>query len=329
MDFTKEKCVVCEKYFGEDDDIVVCPVCGSPYHRECYNEKGKCINEPLHKEGFVYKKADEVNKKSEHKGDVKNPFENIKDGKNNENTDESKKSDDEPTLEGQVFQMALIDALAPDHLDNIDVKIDKRPATLFVAAVNKKSEYYIPRFLAMEQSGKKSMFNFTAFLFPLGWTLYRKIYKLSVAIFAFYLVLFGITLMPAFLNENYNAAYEELIEAEGSEGLYNILEYEAGARDSLTPEEGKLYDVIEDSALPTGVTLIISLSSIALRFIVGGLATGIYFEKTKELVSKTAPEVFDYDKWRSKYVGELMKKGKPLPLIVAALGAFLDVMLLL
>ncbi|MBR1725011.1 MAG: hypothetical protein IJ723_08375, partial [Ruminococcus sp.] len=43
-----EKCIVCGEAFAEHDDIVVCPDCGTPYHRACWQEKGSCINDELH-----------------------------------------------------------------------------------------------------------------------------------------------------------------------------------------------------------------------------------------------------------------------------------------
>ena len=48
--FTGVECLVCKKKFTDADDVVVCPECGTPYHRECYAEEGKCINEKLHEE---------------------------------------------------------------------------------------------------------------------------------------------------------------------------------------------------------------------------------------------------------------------------------------
>lgn len=50
-----EKCPVCDKLFTSDDDIVFCPECGTPHHRECYNSIGKCFNADKHGEGFEYK----------------------------------------------------------------------------------------------------------------------------------------------------------------------------------------------------------------------------------------------------------------------------------
>lgn len=39
MEFTEYKCPVCDKQFKKGDDIVVCPECGAPHHRECYEKK--------------------------------------------------------------------------------------------------------------------------------------------------------------------------------------------------------------------------------------------------------------------------------------------------
>lgn len=48
--YTGAKCIICNKEFTENDDVVVCPECGTPYHRECYEKEGRCINEKLHEE---------------------------------------------------------------------------------------------------------------------------------------------------------------------------------------------------------------------------------------------------------------------------------------
>lgn len=46
-----QPCTSCRSVFREGDDIVVCPECGSPYHKECYKNEGKCINTILHETG--------------------------------------------------------------------------------------------------------------------------------------------------------------------------------------------------------------------------------------------------------------------------------------
>ena len=55
MDYINEICPVCKRQFGADDDIVVCPDCGTPHHRDCWNVKKACENSALHGEGFVWK----------------------------------------------------------------------------------------------------------------------------------------------------------------------------------------------------------------------------------------------------------------------------------
>ena len=56
MDFYGLKCPTCNTPLEKDDDIVVCPICGAPHHRECYEEAGHCYFEDRHKDNFDYDK---------------------------------------------------------------------------------------------------------------------------------------------------------------------------------------------------------------------------------------------------------------------------------
>lgn len=61
MNYIGEECPVCHKAFTRDDDVVVCPECGSPHHRDCYNQENKCANEERHGTGFKWRsKEDET-----------------------------------------------------------------------------------------------------------------------------------------------------------------------------------------------------------------------------------------------------------------------------
>ena len=57
MDFKGKICPVCSKEFENDDDIVVCPKCGAPYHRDCYSIEGKCIFPDLHRSKQSWKEV--------------------------------------------------------------------------------------------------------------------------------------------------------------------------------------------------------------------------------------------------------------------------------
>ena len=41
-------CPVCNNPFVSDDDIVVCPQCGLPHHRECWKSIGQCFEHAKH-----------------------------------------------------------------------------------------------------------------------------------------------------------------------------------------------------------------------------------------------------------------------------------------
>lgn len=57
--FYGSRCISCGSVFGPGDDIVVCPECGTPYHRECYKKEGRCINNALHDSGLAWKPVTE------------------------------------------------------------------------------------------------------------------------------------------------------------------------------------------------------------------------------------------------------------------------------
>ncbi len=46
--YTGSQCIICQNLFQDGDDIVVCPDCGTPYHRSCYTSAGRCVNDALH-----------------------------------------------------------------------------------------------------------------------------------------------------------------------------------------------------------------------------------------------------------------------------------------
>ncbi len=54
------RCMICSEKFTAEDDVVVCPECGTPYHRACYEKEGKCVNEALHKCGGEWKPTYDV-----------------------------------------------------------------------------------------------------------------------------------------------------------------------------------------------------------------------------------------------------------------------------
>ena len=67
MRYENDICAGCGKKFEEDDDIVVCPDCGTPQHRACYEKSGECVNARLHGTGFSWKGNETAAEKEEKK----------------------------------------------------------------------------------------------------------------------------------------------------------------------------------------------------------------------------------------------------------------------
>ena len=62
MKYTGNICKGCGEAFKDSDDIVVCPECGTPQHRECYNKENRCVCAHLHGEDYAWQGI--VNKES-------------------------------------------------------------------------------------------------------------------------------------------------------------------------------------------------------------------------------------------------------------------------
>ena len=72
--YENNKCPVCHKVFEEGDDVVSCPECGTPHHRECYKSIGKCANKDLHETDFVYNRNE--NEVAEENSEIPNFLQN-------------------------------------------------------------------------------------------------------------------------------------------------------------------------------------------------------------------------------------------------------------
>ena len=54
MKYTGNLCAGCNLPFEDDDDVVVCPECGTPQHRECYDKDTKCVCAHLHGKDYAW-----------------------------------------------------------------------------------------------------------------------------------------------------------------------------------------------------------------------------------------------------------------------------------
>lgn len=54
MSKVQGECPICKRKLLDGDDVVICPDCGAPYHRECYAKEGHCLFEDKHGAGYEY-----------------------------------------------------------------------------------------------------------------------------------------------------------------------------------------------------------------------------------------------------------------------------------
>ncbi len=171
--FEGQKCPVCHAYLFEEDDIVCCPECGAPHHRDCYQNIGHCALAETHgtaQQYHVEKTEVPPERESEtHRDTVKCQM----CGEEYESGARSCPKCGTPNF-GRMSSFSGFDFLGgvPADMD-LGEGVTADEAKRFVMA---NTTRYIPKFAEMK-SGKKSSWNLLGFLFPCGWFCSRKMYR--------------------------------------------------------------------------------------------------------------------------------------------------------
>ena len=176
-------CVRCHAYLFPEDDIVYCPVCGAPHHRECYNQLGHCALEEFHGTDRQY---DKVKAREAEQNAAEKPII----GENAEGLITCQMCHEKydfalnacpkcgaPNIAkagGSFVNFDFLGGVPADY--DIGDGITADEAKRFVAA---NTPRYIPKFAVLNAKNKLS-WNWLAFLFPCGWMLSRKMYKNGV-----------------------------------------------------------------------------------------------------------------------------------------------------
>lgn len=190
-----EKCSICGGYLFSDDDIVYCPDCGAPHHRDCWIAVGHCGLQQYHGTENQFKsnsepQKEQLNEKQETVGRCANCGKKLPQGSNfcpfcgfdidNKSTD----NDSEPefiSLQMGAGGIKIDPYGGVDKNSNIDgVKV--RDLARFIAFMPNR---ILPKFKRFLDTGKHISWNWIAFLSPYSHSLFR---KMNGAFFA-YLIL--------------------------------------------------------------------------------------------------------------------------------------------
>ena len=198
------QCPVCKKPFTDSNNIVVCPECGLPHHRDCWNSIGQCAAGDKHgtNEQWSREKARAASTKGhvppqgEPKNDQVCPHCFTRNSEYSEFCNHCgrhlKATDwhsEPPTDESSVGQYMPFRTtqVNPENYSAAE-RIGDYSAADLAAMVGNNTRYYMPRFRSIAQGGSGG-WNFCAFLFGPYWLLIRKIYWPGILLFIMQTVL--------------------------------------------------------------------------------------------------------------------------------------------
>ena len=222
MNYTGKLCDGCRQPLENGDDIVVCPICGTPQHRSCYEKNNKCVNEYLHSTGFAWTDPEEEQRKKE---------EELKARQN--------------VQEAQPSDQPVFASPTPQNMESVflrgvlyDPKDDVGGATVGEAAdfIQNSAPRYIRKYMKQKKKGRKLSWNWAAFFFSPYWFFYRKLYKAG----AFFLALsVALSLATVSLTEKVYGFYEKMVTVQ--EELNELVKGKEDLNDEDTQKFDKLY----------------------------------------------------------------------------------------
>lgn len=297
MEFNDLKCPACNTPLESDDDIVVCPVCGAPHHRECYEETGHCYFESKHKENFDYDeyiKKKQAEKQSAQSFSDSNAQSSVKCQKcgtfnpgsafycnkcgaplNFQQTSASNQNQGGMPPFGMPLNFDPMAGMNPNE------EIDDGVTAGETAKYIQTNTPYFLRIFANIRDNNKSRFNISAFLFTGGYMLYRKMYKLG----AIFTIIVGGLILAALL-----------IQTLPVFGWYEILENASKSIETNSILEASSQIVDNISLLPIDKQTIFYLPLIlsSLRFpfmiIAGCITNKAYFKDCIKKIKKIKDE---------------------------------------
>ena len=184
-------CDVCGKPFDNESDIVVCPDCGTPHHRECWFQLGHCVNEDKHAQGFEWRApvreipADSVECPDCHSIMPKDTMFCENCGRALNKTQNTTQVYSIPGGRMEVHHFPNPHTMNPEEfkarVDNeLAGEIDGVPLRDMAVYMGPNAQYYIYKFKRRQNDPNYRPFNWTAFMFPPIWLLFRKLWKHSI-----------------------------------------------------------------------------------------------------------------------------------------------------
>lgn len=270
--YTGESCPVCNENFKPEDDIVVCPLCGTPHHRDCYKKNGECAHTEKHNEGYRWEHIPTTPPPAPE--NAENP---VPPFKPYEAQGETHNSRDAASTVFWANQRNPFDAYPKELCDDVTTE----EAAEFVQMNAFK---YLQNFF-YQKSGKKT-FNWAAFLFAPYWFFYRKMNKIGIIFMA---VMLGISVLLSipdattkFMNDfnDWSYKYSDTSEVDTEEEQREYIE-------NYTADFQKL---ISENVLGATIVVADSVITLLIHIIAGFMANKLYYNHTVSKIRQIKAE---------------------------------------
>lgn len=267
--FEEFKCPVCKQQFDVDDDIVTCPVCGTPHHRHCYDLTGHCVNKGLHSAGYNYyddkenSPAPQTSTKPQTDGAYYIP------------PIAAEHEEKQPRTFGLPADIGLSD----EEYAHDSETINGESISDYAATIRINIPRFITKFKQMEKTKRKAGWNWCAFFFGSFYLLFRKMYKQGIM----------------FLCMNMAAVMGEmtLILKMAPKYVQAMQDLYANASDKITVEQ--LNEIMKVSDFATAVKIVYVTLAVLLmiRIIIAVFADYFYKNTVSDIIKKVGRQIKD------------------------------------
>lgn len=224
----KDKCPICNGYMFDDDDIVYCPICGAPHHRECWNAVGHCGLAQLHGTKDQYDgHKDDVHENHNASDICPNCKKEIPHGTAfcpycGNITDKDNLNEQKETGNGIPFMplMPGVYTLRPDPYGGVDKnsEIDGVKVSILAKFISFGPNKLLPKFKSFIQNKTKTSWSWIGFLSPYSHTLFRKM-NLATLLYILVEIIGFILLSPMY----YSISTVSMPDGATTMQLYNTI----------------------------------------------------------------------------------------------------------
>ncbi len=284
--FENQTCPVCQRLFEADDDVVYCPECGTPHHRECYRLIGHCVNQGLHRTNYSYFE--------EHKAAADGDTAQLPGGFYIPSpSQQEKKGDTGESANGNTPRITMTaPSLLPEEYEKSSEMIDGESVTDIAATVRASIPRFIGIFKKQSESGKKAGWNWSAFFFGSLYFLYRKMYRQGIALLcAVVLLLMGSSLLMTKLAPDTTALMQEAVTLS--------------AQNDAEGFTAKLMEAQSASDLPKATALVYAFLGIVLliRILAALFADRIYKSTVFRLIKSVTEQLDNGASFQTSFMG--------------------------